>query len=130
MKAKSRYRKRLQLQRALTNVIRVLARNMRERIAADEKTARLARHTMAGLATFVEEAGILFQPEDSDLERLSYILKASGKETVARKKRLVRHILKHRNTSVEEFIGPNLRANLQNLLRPLDHPESQAVVVN
>jgi hypothetical protein len=90
MDAKTRYRRRLRLQTALTRVLEVLRDNMADGIDPDPTTARMAAQVMIWLTPFIGKAGVDLEEELSqgpDLERFVRLIKARKKETHARKAR-------------------------------------------
>jgi hypothetical protein len=93
MDARTRYRRRLRLQAALTRVLLVLAGNAEAGIPADRTTALMMVQVMKQFLAFVREAGIrsaevqAMLGEPADLERFVKLIRDRKKETHARKRR-------------------------------------------
>jgi hypothetical protein len=90
MDAKTRYRRRLKLQAAMTRLMEVLATNVQDRIPPDRTTALMMGQVVAKLIHFTGAAGLSpaeTLPDRSDLSRFTQLKKARKKETRARYRR-------------------------------------------
>jgi hypothetical protein len=93
MNRKTRYRRRLKLQRALASLYVVMNDHLADDILADETTVLLAAKVYRHIRAFIEGGG--FDADRlskdggiaSDNERLLYLLRSRWKETAARKSR-------------------------------------------
>jgi hypothetical protein len=90
MDAKTRYRRRLKLQAALTRVMELLAENVGDGIRPDATTALMAAQVIAKLIPFGTAAGLGPQellPDKSNLSRFQKHIKDRQRETAARRQR-------------------------------------------
>ena len=104
MDAKTRYRRRLKLQLALTRVLEVLADNVADEIPADRTTGKLAAQIARWLIQFAADAGVDLPTEDEpDLSWYAHLRLRTQQATLARYRRLMRQVAQYRARSTASW---------------------------
>jgi hypothetical protein len=94
MKARERYKERLKLRRAITDVLSIAQANHQKGIPPDKKTALMAIQIIVPLTVFCESVGLTkdkWRP-DKELADFFRIMRERGAETKARRRRRFREM--------------------------------------